>query len=284
METIGLEFSDELLTSADEIELAKAIEAGVLAGAARRSGGFADATEQELTMLEQLGGQAARRFAVTNLRLVAMVSHRDAVRGRLPEDEVFQEGCLGLLEAIRRFDHRRGWKFATYALYWIRAYTHALTATRAGEVNLPVSRAARARRLHGTEAELSQRLGREASAAELAAVVGMPSAWVTEMLGYRSAWSLEEALDEVDVIDDAAEHDFETVLRAQIPGHEVLARLDALQRQVIEVRYGFADGEAHTVSDTARILGLSVSKARRTEERALSALRGVYPQQASVHL
>jgi RNA polymerase primary sigma factor len=285
MEAIGLKFSDELLTAEQEVELAKAIEVGVLAAELRRSDDFGDATAEELIMLERLGHSAVGRFVVTNVRLVAMVSNREAIRSGLPEDEVFQEGCLGLLEAIRRFDYRRGHKFATYALHWIRAYTQALTANRGGELNLPASRAVRARRLLGTEAELRQRLGREVSTEELAAAVGKSPNWVAEMLSHRFTQSLEEeTLGDLEPADLSAEVAFESVLRAQIPGREVLTYLDAQERRVIELRFGFSGGGVHSYSATARILDISVSRVRRIERRALAELRGVYPQQASVHL
>jgi RNA polymerase sigma factor (sigma-70 family) len=285
MTGIGVRLPPALLTAHDEAELAAAIEAGLLAADARRDGRTTGASEQELIMLELIGQHAAQRFVENNLRLVAMVIRKEAVRSRMPESELFQEGCLGLIEAVRRFDHRRGLRFATYALHWIRAYVGAITANRAGELNLPPSRAERLRELRGAEAKLAQQLGREVTAVELAETVGRRTDWVSKLLSLGSNRPMEDVeLRGLELPDETTAEEFEAVLRSAIPGRELLSVLDPVHRDVIEVRYGFADGKEHSLKEVADRLGLTVSKVRRIEIRALEELRSVCPQQAQVHL
>ncbi|HEY9294527.1 MAG TPA: sigma-70 family RNA polymerase sigma factor [Microlunatus sp.] len=285
MDEIGFPLPPALLTAADETTLAKAIEAGLLAADARRVGGPPGATDAELIMLQRIGEVSSRRFVESNLRLVAMVTRREAGRSRMPENELFQEGCLGLIEAVRRFDHRRGLRFATYALHWIRAYVGAVTANHGGDLNLPSSQAERARELRGAQAQLSQYLGRDVSVAELAGAVGRDAQWVARMLAHSPVQSLDvQDVSVLEVPDEQAAEEFESVLASELPGRELLSRLDEFERRVIELRYGFADGDEHTMSEVARRLGISRAKARRSELRALERLRGVYPQQASAHL
>ncbi len=155
------ETSETLLTRTEVVALQRAIEAGLLARDARASGtGFADATDQELRLLEDRGERARQRFIRANLGLVGMVSRQYATRSQLPDAELFQEGCVGLITAVERFDHARGYRFSTYALFWIRAFVGAATAKLLGAMNLPTSRAEQVRAAHGLEAELTQSLGR----------------------------------------------------------------------------------------------------------------------------
>lgn len=282
---IGFRLPRALLEAADEVELATAIEAGLFAAEARAGRLAVQADEQELIMLERIGHRAAQRFVENNLRLVALVVRKEGTRSRMPESELFQEGCLGLIEAVRRFDHRRGLRFATYALHWIRAYVGAISANRAGALNLPPSRAERLREMHGVRSRLAQELGRDATVEELADEVGKRADWVTRLLssGAVSPMDTDQLLG-LDLADETASADFEAIFRDTIPGRELLGDLEELQRRVIELRYGFTDGREHSLREIARELGLPISTVRRAELRALDELRAVYPQQARVHL
>jgi RNA polymerase primary sigma factor len=289
MDEIGIPLPQVTLTATEEIELAQRIEAGVIAASIRAGTAFGElrsqATVTELIMIERRGRAAWSRFVECNLRLVAMVSKKESVRSGMGEAELFQEGCLGLIEAVRRFDHRRELRFATYALYWIRSYVAALSANRGGELNLPASRAERVRGVRGAEAQLSQQLGRHASAAEVAQAVGRSAGWVAGLLGYRHTWYLDtEELADLELVDPVATEDLEAVLGSRLPGRELLAGLKQSQREVIELRYGFVDGSQHSFSETSRMLGRPTSTIRREEARALDQLRGICPQQAIVHL
>jgi RNA polymerase primary sigma factor len=276
--------NEPLLTHVELVELQRVIEAGLLAKAARLSGaGFADATEQELILLEDQGALARQRFIEANLGLVGMVSRQFAARCQLPEAELFQEGCLGLITAAERFDHARGYRFSTYALFWIRAFVGAATAKHLGAMNLPTSRAEQLRAAHGLEAELTQSLGRPPTLREMADALGRSEDWTAGLLSHQRPRSLE-LVDATTLERMHTRDELDAVLAEPILVRELLLRLDALDRRVLELRLGFADGEPKSFAHTARILQISVTRVRRIEARALEKLRGFCPQQASAQL
>jgi RNA polymerase primary sigma factor len=270
--------TEPLLTAEDVPVLARAIEAGVLAAEARRTGGFADATEDELHALEELGRQAWHRFVRANLRLVALVAGQTAARTRLPEADLFQEGCLGLMAAVQRYDHTRGTTFATYALFWIRSAVGALSAGQLGALNLPTSRAEQLRAARGVETALTQRLGRAPTSTELADALGRSTAWTRALLAHAAPVQIEEVAAAL-----AAPSTAETAEPLpEVRG--LLEALDPLSRQVVELRCGFEDGQPLSLAATGRRLGLSVGRVRRLEQRGLEALRAVCPHAAIWHL
>jgi RNA polymerase primary sigma factor/RNA polymerase nonessential primary-like sigma factor len=272
------------LTRAEIIELQRAIEAGLLARDARISGaGFADATEDELRLLEDQGEQARQRFIRANFGLVGMVSRQYAARSQLSDAELFQEGCVGLITAVQRFDHARGHGFSTYALFWIRAFVGAATANLLGAINLPTSRAEQLRAAHGLETELTQSLGRPPTVSELADALGRSEDWTAGLLSHQRPRSLE--LVDGTTLDRLRAHDeLDAALDDPTPVCELLFQLNDLDRRVLELRLGFADGEAKTYAHIARLLDTSVTRVRRIEARALEKLREVCPQQASAQL
>lgn len=272
------------LTRAEIIELQRAIEAGLLARDARISGaGFADATEDELRLLEDQGEQARQRFIRANFGLVGMVSRQYAARSQLSDAELFQEGCVGLITAVQRFDHARGHGFSTYALFWIRAFVGAATANLLGAINLPTSRAEQLRAAHGLETELTQSLGRPPTVSELADALGRSEDWTAGLLSHQRPRSLE--LVDGTTLDRLRAHDeLDAAIDDPTPVCELLFQLNDLDRRVLELRLGFADGEAKTYAHIARLLDTSVTRVRRIEARALEKLREVCPQQASAQL
>lgn len=276
--------TEPLLTHVEVVELQCAIEAGLLAREARVSGaGFADATDQELRFLEGQGALAMQRFIQANLGLVGMVSRQFAARSRLPNAELFQEGCVGLITAVQRFDHTRGHRFSTYALFWIRAFISAATAKHLGAMNLPTSRAEQLRAAHGLEAELTQSLGRAPTLREMADALGRSEDWTAGLLSHQRPRSLE--LVEGTTLERLqARDELEAVLAEPLPVRELLLRLNDLDRRVLELRLGFADGEPKSFAHTARVLEISATRVRRIEARALETLRGFCPQQASAQL
>jgi RNA polymerase primary sigma factor len=275
---------EPLLTGSQVVELQCAIEAGLLARDARLSGsGFRDATDHELRLLEASGERARERFIRANLGLVGMISRQYAARCQLPDAELFQEGCLGLLTAVQRFDHVRGYRFSTYALFWIRAFVGAAAAKLLGAMNLPTSRAEQLRSARGLEAELSQGLGRPPTVGELAHALGRSESWTAGLLAHQRPRSLE--LVDGTTLDRLQAHDqLDEVLVDPLPIRELLLRLDDLDRRVLEFRLGFADGAPRSYAETARMLQISVTRVRRIEARALETLRGLCPQQASAQL
>lgn len=274
---------EPLLDAAEEVALANDIEVGLFAREARQSGQHPhNASTEELRALEERGECARQRYLRANLRLVAMVALREARRSRLSESDLFQEGCLGLIQAVMRFDHHRGCRFATYALVWIRAYVQAATASRCGQLNVPVSRAEKLRQARGIETYLAQSLGRAVTAADIGAAIGKDAQWVAQLLTVEVPRSLDapEAAQVWELADDRAGDPFDQVLSQKGQGEELLAKLADLDRRVLQLRYGFHDGEAHSYADTARLLRLSVTKVRRTESRALALLRSRCPPDA----
>jgi RNA polymerase primary sigma factor/RNA polymerase nonessential primary-like sigma factor len=226
------------------------------------------ATTEELRTIEELGEQAWQRFVRANLRLVAMVARQAAARTGLSEADLFQEGCLGLMTAVQRFDHRRGHAFATYALVWIRSFVGSATARRLGTLNLPTSRAEQLRAARGVETELGQRLNRTPTTAEVADALGRPERWTAALLAHRAPEPLDGL--EVTVAWSAATAepggDPEDVLA-------LLHRLEWPERQVLELRLGLAGSRVCSLAETARRLGVSVARVRRLEEQGLERLR-----------
>ena len=275
---------EPLLTGSQVVELQRSIEAGLLARDARLSGsGFGDATDHELRLLEASGERARERFIRANLGLVGMISRQYAARCQLPDAELFQEGCLGLITAVQRFDHLRGYRFSTYALFWIRAFVGAAAAKLLGAMNLPTSRAEQLRSARGLEAELSQGMGRPPTVGELADALGRSESWTAGLLAHQRPRSLE--LVDGGTLDRLQAHDdLDEVLADPLPIRELLLRLDELDRRVLEFRLGFADGAPKSYADTARMLQISATRVRRIEARALETLRGWCPQQASAQL
>jgi RNA polymerase primary sigma factor/RNA polymerase nonessential primary-like sigma factor len=270
-----------LLSPAEVVSLQRQIEAGVLARAAREAGRrIADASDAELAMLEREGEESRQRFIRANLRLVGMVCQQFAGRGGVSQADLFQEGCIGLIVAVQRFDYARGYRFSTYALFWIRAYIGAATARQLGALNLPTSRAERLRAARGVEAELSQVLGRSPSLAEIAAALGRTESWTADLLAHQRPSSIEQ-LDGPVLDDLRSVQAFDAVLDDQFSVRDLLGQLDDLARGVLELRLGFIDGQPRSFAHTARVLHISVSKVRRVETRALESLRAICPQQAS---
>jgi RNA polymerase sigma factor (sigma-70 family) len=260
------------------------MEAGVLARELRLSGSDVPHAEaNELLLIEEQGDRARLRFISANLALVSLAVRELAPRRLFPEPDLFQEGCLGLAVAVMRFDHTRGIRFATYALYWIRAYISAASARQLGAMNLPISRAAQYRTARRREAELAQVLGRLPTTGELAQALGKGEVWTSRLINYQRPQSLN-ALD----LDFAAESVEQSVgvskLDREALGAELLRRLDDGDRRVLEFRLGFADGEPHSYAETARSLQMTAVQVRRRERRALEQLRGICPQSAAAHL
>lgn len=272
----GVGAGPALLTAEQERQLAAEIEAGLFAGEALRSGSRPDgATVAELQQLVTEGQSAQRRFTEANLRLVRMVSHQFAARSGANEADVFQEGCLGLLTAVMRFDHRRGLRFATYALFWIRAYAGSAAARMLGDLNLPTSRATQLRAVRGVEAALTQTLGRAATTRDIAVAVGRSELWTADLLAHLPPTSLSAVETDAQawaVTDDPGPSNEPSVL---------LHRLRTLDRQVLELRLGFVTGGPLSYAEVAGRLGIAVSRVRRIEQAALEELRLLCPYDAA---
>jgi RNA polymerase primary sigma factor len=150
-------------------------------------------------------------------------------------------------------------------------------------MNLPTSRAEQLRAAHGLETTLTQSLGRPPTLPELANALGRREDWTAGLLSHQRPRSLE-LLDGATLERLQARDELDAVLTEPLPARELLLRLDELDRRVLELRFGFADGEARTYADTARVLEISLTRVRRIEAQALEKLREFCPQQASAQL
>lgn len=272
----------DLLTAEQEQQLARTIEIGLLAAhrlvttgrGLAAVHGQASATEAELTQLVREGEAARQRFLGANLGLVGLVANTEARRRGLPAEDLFQEGVLGLLDGLRRYDHRRGIRFASYALIWIRSAVQTAVNHRCGEVDLCGVRADQVRMVRAIRNRLVLELGRESGVDEVAAQCGRAPSWVAERWDARRPVSLSSATGgTIDVADELSTRGFDEVVDGPVTvSEDMLAVLGALEREVVRRRFGFG-GATQSYREISLALGLSLSAARRTELRALDRLR-----------
>lgn len=268
-----------LLDAEQEIALAGRIEAGVLARAVRTGQlpSPAGVTDAELAQLEREGEQAGQRFVLANLRLITLVSTRVPRVSGLSDDDLFQDGFCGLLTALQRWDHRRGVRFATYALPWIRSAV-ATTVASARTGGAAPQELRRHRTVQRAGAELTGLLGRDPTTAEIADRVGRSVAWVDRRLLAARTVSLDALgpgeLAAVSPVDRASAGPFDQPgAESDAPDPaELLAVVPPALRSVIRLRYGL-DGEPLTHEEIGRRLGVSAVTIRRLERRALQRLR-----------
>ena len=261
---------------------ATTVEAGVLAAAALRDPDVAwrgDATDEELRALEASGTRAKQDLVAANLGLVGAVLGPYARVG-VPVADLFQEGCLGLIAAVERFDHRRGVRFSTYATYWVRTYVSAASTRFASAVTVPVSRRDQLRVAHGLESVLTQELGRHPTVAEVAGALGRGERWTAGLLAQRGTRSLDD-LDERTLhrLTPTTHGEQAPRLEPEVWARRLLATLSGLDRRVLELRLGFGGRATSSLAAVARELGVPVGRVRRAEVRALEQLRGSCPRE-----
>jgi RNA polymerase primary sigma factor len=242
--------------------------------------------ERELARRKDAGDEQAKsRLIECNLRLVMSIT-RSYTKAGVPLLDLIQEGNLGLIRAVEKFDYRMGYKLSTYATWWIRqAVTRAL-ADHGRTIRLPVHVADRVRRLLRTRRQLAQKLNREPTMTELALAAGVSEDRVTELLALvGTPVSLDSPVGDGeslygDLVEDtnAAQPDEHTAERSQsaeLAG--ALARLDPRMRHVLMLRFGL-DGESpHTLEDVGATLGVTRERVRQLEARALRDLRTMAP-------
>jgi len=270
-------FQEPVLSDRDERELARTIEAGVFArsvldGVATPPSGV---TRTELDLIWQAGEVAYDRFVQANLRLVAMVTRRAASRFGVEADDLFQEGVVGLLEAVRRYDHLRGARFATFALPWIRMRIGECSVTQGGTVGLPASRAKAWVQVACARDALAATLGRRAADEEVARAVGRPLAQVRDLLRYTPATRTGDLGVWAEVPADPA------TAADRLAVQRLLHVLTRDERSVLVALYGLGDGPALSYDEVAQRLGVSSSTVRRRERAALDRLRGSAAEDAA---
>jgi RNA polymerase nonessential primary-like sigma factor len=272
-----------LLTASDEVELAKRIEAGVFAqhmlDTAHK---LSPKRRSELSALVRDGNRAKNHLLEANLRLVVSLAKRYTGRG-MPLLDLIQEGNLGLIRAVEKFDYAKGFKFSTYATWWIRQAITRGMADQGRTIRLPVHLVEQVNKLARIKRDLHQQLGREASHEELADESGIPVEKVTKLLDHaRDPVSLdmpvgaEEDAPLGDFIEDSEATDAENAVISgllQDDLRRVLSTLDDREQHVIRLRYGIDDGQPRTLDQIGRHFGLSRDRVRQIEREVMSKLR-----------
>ncbi|HEY8373265.1 MAG TPA: sigma-70 family RNA polymerase sigma factor [Pseudonocardiaceae bacterium] len=273
----------KLLTAEEEVELAKRIEAGVFAQHVLDTDTRLSPEQRaELEELVRDGQEAKNHLLEANLRLVVSLAKRYTGRG-MPLLDLIQEGNLGLIRAVEKFDYTKGFKFSTYATWWIRQAITRGMADQGRTIRLPVHLVEQVNKLARIKRDLHQRLGREATNEELAEESGLPVDKVVDLMDHaRDPVSLdmpvgsEEDAPLGDFIEDSEATDAENAVISgllQDDLRRVLATLDDREQQVIRMRYGIDDGQPKTLDQIGKRFGLSRERVRQIEREVMSKLR-----------
>jgi RNA polymerase primary sigma factor len=274
---------EPLLTKEEEVMLAMIIEKGKEAGERLDAGRLRSDRSIMKARADIRQAEAARqRFIMANLRLVVSVARKYQGQG-LPLLDLIQEGNIGLMRAVELFDWRRGFKFSTYATWWIRQGITRAIADRSRSIRLPVHIHDRLRKLNRTRFQFAQQMGREPSREELAKALDTTVEEIDDLteMGRREPLSLQAPVGEEtelgDLIEEAdSESQFSEVedalLREEI-GEAVDRVLDERERHVVELRYGLHTGRPLSLRETGKVLGLSGERVRLIEREALRKLR-----------
>ncbi|MEW2284555.1 RNA polymerase sigma factor [Streptomyces sp. NPDC047841] len=272
-----------LLTAAEEVELARRVEAGLFAE--EKLGTTPDLDSElalDLDRLVVMGRMAKRRLIEANLRLVVSVAKRYVGRGLTMLDLV-QEGNLGLIRAVEKFDYARGYKFSTYATWWIRQAMSRALADQARTIRVPVHVVELINRVVRVQRRMLQERGYEPTAEEVGAHLDLPPERIGEVLRLaQEPVSLHAPVGEEDDValgdlieDGDAASPVESAAFLLLREHleAVLSTLGERERKVVQLRYGLADGRPRTLEEIGRIFGVTRERIRQIESKTLNKLR-----------
>ena len=271
----------ELLTFQEEVALARAIEEGTKAKEALGRDRLDPGKREGLEQAAQVGESARRRMIESNLRLVVSIAKRYQGKG-LPLLDLIQEGNVGLMRAVEKYDYKRGFRFSTYATWWIRQAAMRALTDKGHMIRLPVHLGESATKVDKAIPLLMQKLGRAPSPEEVSGATGIRADKVEKVM---RAWQPTVSLDEPrgsegvmlgEFIGDSeglspSEEASNKLLREQIGS--ILDILTAREREVLELRYGLRDGREHTLKDVGRVLGVTRERVRQIQGGALERLR-----------
>ncbi len=272
-----------LLTKADEARLGQLVQAGQEAGAELQSGvKLAPARRRELRRAVRAGGEATDTFVKANLRLVVSIASKYQWSG-LPLLDLVQDGNLGLIHAVEKFDWRKGFKFSTYATWWIRQAIGRAIDNTGRTIRLPGHVGDQIRKLRRTQTAMEARLGRAPTDAELAAEVGIGEELAADLLRYDDEpLSLSVTVGETDdtelgelIADRSTPSPYDEVVGTLLPDEleRLLRPLADNERKVLWLRYGLDRGEPRTLDEVGEVLELSGERIRKIERNALRKLR-----------
>jgi RNA polymerase primary sigma factor len=280
-----------LLNAEQEVELAKRIEAGLFAEEklAESGGSLRSEARLDLEWIADDGRRAKNHLLEANLRLVVSLAKRYTGRGMLFLD-LIQEGNLGLIRAVEKFDYTKGYKFSTYATWWIRQAITRAMADQARTIRIPVHMVEVINKLARVQRQMLQDLGREPTPEELAAELDMTPEKVIEVQKYgREPISLHTPLGEDgdsefgDLIEDSeaiqpGEAVSFTLLQEQL--HSVLDTLSEREAGVVSMRFGLTDGQPKTLDEIGKVYGVTRERIRQIESKTMSKLR--HPSRSQV--
>jgi RNA polymerase sigma factor (sigma-70 family) len=271
-----------LLAAEDEIELARRIEVGVLARDRLASGIASDVCADELRALVRDGDVAYQRFIRSNLRLVVTVAKRYSGRG-VPLLDLIQEGNIGLDRAVKKFDYRQGYKFSTYAMWWIRQSITRGIADSARLIRVPVHTGEKISAIRRAARGLETELGRLPSIDELANETGYPAADVRKLLDAdREPVSIHTLVGDGDgselgdLIEDGDSAPVIDIVTAGMRNEMLHRKLDSLPRReadILRMRFGLSGEVPMTFDQVGAFIGVSRERVRQIESRALTLLR-----------
>jgi RNA polymerase primary sigma factor len=272
-----------LLTAEQEVDLAKRIEAGLFAEHKLDSDpDLAPQLRRDLELVAEDGRRAKSHMLEANLRLVVSVAKKYSDRG-LSLLDVVQEGNLGLIRAVEKFDYTKGYKFSTYAMWWIRQAIQRGFADSARTIRLPVHVLEMLSKLSRVERDMHQKLGREPTPEELAVELDRTPDQIEELLRTsRQPISLDSTIGEDgetsigDLIEDVDAPEASELVDRQLMAEQLRSALDALtprEATIMAMRFGLYDGNPHTLDEIGRALGLTRERIRQLEKQSLSKLR-----------